>query len=138
MFHLACLNSTTKFNNKLAACLFIYKIYVYICDTLLHPLNHACTSHQSLTSQRLNLFTFAMFNPSTHTYLVLFCLHAYCQDRSHCHLRAPWVRGSRLSSCVNLSVTRANMRGFRVNPRCNPACTLNLSVILPHTSPLSC
>lgn len=41
------------------------------------------------------------------------------------------------SSCLNLSITRANTRGFRVNPRCNPACTLNPSVILPHTSPLS-
>lgn len=64
-------------------------------------------------------------------------LSPYCQDRSHCHLRTPWVRGSCLSLCVNLSITRANMRGFRVNPWCNPACTLNLSVILLHTSPLS-
>lgn len=64
-------------------------------------------------------------------------LSRYCQERSHCRLRTPWVRGSCLSLCVNLSITGANMRGFRVNPRCNPACTLNLSVILLHNSPLS-
>lgn len=92
---------------KLAACLFIYTAFVYICDTLLHPPNHACTSHQSLTPKQLNLFTFAMFNPSTHTYSVLFHLTPICllahgsPDLWWPHFYLPIVRIDHTVICVH-------------------------------------